>query len=144
MQHHPSFAMTLIYHPYEQSYDISHRKPTVTILFWLQCQTKLSWNSSVLYPNISALSWWPVNVRQWALPCWTDAFSTSTAPSLSTWAEIPFEFSLSTTAQVSRGPITRTQSPASPRSKRLCDLRQREETSPPFGKTRHSWGFDQL
>lgn len=57
---------------------------------------------------------------------------------LGTWVEILGEFSLSTTAQESRGLITRAQSSASPRSRGLCDLRLWEETSPPIAKTIHS------
>lgn len=33
MRHHPSFAMTLIYCPYEQSYDILHRKLSLQFCF---------------------------------------------------------------------------------------------------------------
>lgn len=33
MRHHPSFAMTLIYCPYEQSYDILHRKLPLQFCF---------------------------------------------------------------------------------------------------------------
>lgn len=83
MRHHPSSAMTCTTDLLSFWAKLWHitQKTTVTIVFWFRCQIELPWNSSVLYLNISALSWWPVNVRQRMLPCWTDVFSTSTVPS---------------------------------------------------------------